>query len=648
MPRVVPLSLCRNIGIVAHIDAGKTTTSERILFYTGRSFRMGEVDDGTATLDWMEQERERGITIAAAATTCFWRDHRITLIDTPGHVDFGIEVERSLRVLDGAVAVFDAVAGVEPQTEAVWRQADAFHVPRLCFVNKMDRPGADFARTVRMIQDRLGARAVPLQLPIGAEDGFEGVVDLINERALIWASEEPGRPHAVRPIPPSLWSAAEEARERLIEVAAETDERVLEAWINGDAPDAAQLRACLRKAVIGGAFVPVLCGAARRNKGIEPLLDAVVDLLPSPADVAGPRPAADDQPFLALAFKQSGDLTFARVYSGCLAAGAPVWNASRGVEEWPSGLLAVHADETDAVGEARTGDILAFKGLSATHGGDTLTDPAHPMILEALSCPEAVIEIAVEPRIEEDRPRLLAALTTLCGADPSLRLGRDPETGQTVLAGMGELHLDVTIERLRQEYGLTLTAGAPRVAWRESAAHPGEAERGFQLGDQSAWIRLRVTPGASGSGLVIGKAPAGAEAGVRAAASSGPLGGSPVSDLAVEVMAADEGASAHVMELAARSAFSAALAEAGPVLLEPVMRIEILVPDEHLGAVLGDLAARRGTVDGVDARGEDRVVSAKAPLAGLFGYVGALRSLSRGRARMSMHFDRYARRDVPL
>ncbi|WP_207486092.1 elongation factor G [Arenibaculum pallidiluteum] len=669
MPRATPLDRCRNIGIMAHIDAGKTTTTERILFYTGKSYRMGEVHEGTAVMDWMEQEQERGITITSAATTCAWRDHRINIIDTPGHVDFTVEVERSLRVLDGAVAIFDAVMGVEPQSEAVWRQADRYGVPRLCFVNKMDRTGADFFRTVEMIGERLGAAPLVLQLPLGAGPAFSGVVDLIRMRALVWRDGTLGAEFDDSDIPEDLASEAENWRGRLIEAAVELDESVMDAWLEGGEPSEEVLRGLVRKGTLAGRFVPVLCGSAFRNKGVQPMLDGVVDFLPSPLDIPpvhgttpdgrpAERPAEDGAPLAALAFKimndpVAGPLTFVRVYSGRLAAGAEVANPGRNAVERVERMLLMHANMREDIDEAGAGDIVALAGLRATTTGDTLCAPEAPVVLERMPFPEPVIEVVVEPRSAADRERLDVALAKLAQEDPSFRLGVDPETGQVVLKGMGELHLEIVVDRLRREFKVEAEVGAPKVAYRETVSDTAEVEGAHerQLGGavQVGRVRLAVAPLPRGKGLSIEDRTGGAlspdcaaalREGLVAAAGAGPMAGFPVTDVQVTVLSA-AGSAPAAFAHAAGAALRDALHKARPVLLQPVMRVEVVTPEEHLGGVIGDLSARHGQVTGMDQRGNGRAVTAEVPLAGMFGYVSALRSLSQGRAQYSMQFDHY-------
>ena len=675
MSRTTPLDLYRNIGVMAHVDAGKTTTTERILFYTGRSRSMGEVHDGTSTMDWMEQEQERGITITSAATTCFWRDHRLNLIDTPGHVDFTIEVERSLRVLDGAVAIIDAVAGVEAQTEAVWGQADRHHVPRIVFVNKMDRVGASLDRCINDLRDRLDARPLLLQLPIGREALFRGVIDLVAMKAVYWVAESQGVEMRIEAVPVDMLETALAARAALIEAAVEQDEAVMDAWLAGAEPSAEALRRCLRVGVLTGAFVPVLCGASFKNMGVQPLLDAVVDLLPAPTDiraVMGPSPAdgemieraaSDDAPFAALAFKVMDDnavgpLTFLRVYSGRLQTGAVVRNPRRGLDEVIGKLVAMHANHREAVDGAVAGDIVAVIGLKYTVTGDTLCDPADPIVLERVTAPEPVIEVTVEAATADDHDRLQLALARLVAQDPSFQVGVDPESGQPVVRGMGELHLEVVVDRLRREQGLSVQVGQPQVAYRETIASSavGEATHPRPLDGNSpfARVRLRLAPGEPGSGYrfnagagAFGAALPWIEKGVAAARESGVVAGFPVVDFEAAVEEAVSGPNTPVSayEIAARAAFQDGLKKAQPTLLEPVMKLDVSAPDEAIGDVVGDISSRRGQVSGLDGQSGERVVKAIVPLSGMFGYARALRSLSRGRAQFTMKFDHY--RAVP-
>ena len=675
MARTTPLDRYRNIGIMAHIDAGKTTTTERVLYYTGRSYKLGEVHEGTATMDWMEQEQERGITITSAATTCFWRDHRINIIDTPGHVDFTIEVERSLRVLDGAVAVFDSVAGVEPQSEAVWRQADRYGVPRICFINKMDRVGADFFRCVDMIADRLGAVPLVLQLPVGVESGFAGVVDLVTMRAVIWAEEALGAEFVETDIPPELADRAAEYHAKLVEAAVEVDDDALEAYLGGEEPDAATIRRCVRKGTIDGVFVPILNGAAFKNKGVQTLLDAVVEYLPSPADVrairgvkAGTdqevtRRARDDEPFAALAFKVMtdpyvGSLTFVRIYSGVLESGDQIMNSARDRRERVGRMLLMHANSREDIREARAGDIVALAGLKSTSTGDTLCDPAHPVVLERMRFPDPVIEVAVEPKTKGDQDKMATALSRLADEDPSFRVSVDKESGQTIIKGMGELHLEIIVDRMRREFKVDANVGAPQVAYRETISHAANADyiHKKQTGGAGQFARVKLTlePLAPGSGVefeskVVGGSvprefiPA-VKKGVVGAATGGVVAGFPMIDFLARLTDGDShevDSSALAFEIAARAAFREAAMRAGAKLLEPMMRVEVVTPEDYMGDVMGDLSARRGHITGMEQRGNAQVVNAMVPLATMFGYVNNLRSMTQGRATYSMHFDHY-------
>ena len=675
MARTTPLERYRNIGIMAHIDAGKTTTTERILFYTGRSHRMGEVHDGAATMDWMDQEQERGITITSAATTCFWRDHRINIIDTPGHVDFTIEVERSLRVLDGAVCVFDSVAGVEPQSETVWRQADRYGVPRVCFVNKMDRIGADFDRCVSMIEDRLGATPLVVQLPVGVEARYAGAVDLISMKALLWKDETLGAEYVEAEIPADMTDAAQAARESLVLAAVEHDDAVLEAFLEGEEPDAAALRRCIRKGALAGAFVPVLNGSAFKNKGVQPLLDSVVDYLPAPSDVAAvegvapktdepvSRASADDEPFSALAFKimndkYVGSLTFARVYSGVLESGSAVVNTIKGKRERIGRMLAMHANHREDIKEARAGDIVALCGLKNTTTGDTLCDSAAPVVLEKIEFPEPVIEVAVEPKTKADQERIAAALGRLAMEDPSFKVSVDGESGQTIIKGMGELHLDIIVDRLKREFQVGANVGAPQVAYRETIGRVSEVDyiHRKQTGGsgQFARLKLRIGPGDAGSGLAFQSLVVGGnvpreylpavEKGVAAAMQGGVVAGYPMIDIEATLLDGahhEVDSSALAFEIAARAAMREAMASAAPRLLEPMMRVEVMTPQKFMGDIIGDINGRRGQVQGMEPRGPAMTVTAMVPLAAMFGYVNALRSITQGRGQFSMFFERY-------
>ena len=675
MARTTPLDRYRNIGIMAHIDAGKTTTTERILYYTGKSYKIGEVHDGNATMDWMEQEQERGITITSAATTCLWRDHRINIIDTPGHVDFTIEVERSLRVLDGAVAVFDGVAGVEPQSETVWRQADKYSVPRVCFINKMDRVGADFFHCVDMLVDRLGARPLVLQLPIGSEAGFLGVVDLIKRQGIIWKDETLGAEFQYGEIPPELEARAAECRDALVELAVEHDDAAMEAFLEGKEPDEATLRKCIRAGTIRGALVPVLCGAAFKNKGVQPLLDAVVDYLPAPTDVppingvkAGSdevieRHNSDDEPFAALAFKIMNDpfvgsLSFIRIYAGVIQTGSQIYNPIKGRRQRVGRMLLMHANAREDVKEARAGDILALAGLKDTTTGDTLSDPRNPVVLERMEFPDPVIEVAVEPRTKADQDKMAVALARLAAEDPSFKVSTDPESGQTLIKGMGELHLEILVDRMRREFKVAASVGPPQVAYREtiSRVHEVDYTHRKQTGGagQYARVKIRFAPLAAGSGyqfesaVVGGRVPKefipAVKKGLGAACQGGVVSGFPATDFKatlVDGAAHDVDSSSLAFEIAASAAYREGMRAAGPKLIEPVMRVEVVTPEEYLGEIIGDLNGRRGHVSDLGQRGNTRVITASVPLATMFGYVSVLRSMSQGRAQFTMHFDHY-------
>ncbi len=675
MARTTPLERYRNIGIMAHIDAGKTTTTERILYYTGKSYKIGEVHDGNATMDWMEQEQERGITITSAATTCEWRDHRINIIDTPGHVDFTIEVERSLRVLDGAVAVFDAVAGVEPQSETVWRQADKYGVPRICFVNKMDRTGADFYRCVDMFKERLGATPLLLQLPIGSEADFTGVIDLIKMRAIVWKDENLGADFEYVDIPADEADRAAEYHETLVELAVDHDEEVMEKYLDGEAPDEETLIRLIRKGALAGAFTPVICGTAFKNKGVQPLLDAVVNFMPSPLDVpaikgvaAGTddeieRISSDDEPFAALAFKIMtdsfvGTLTFIRVYSGVVESGQQLYNSVKEKGERVGRMLLMHANSREDVKEARAGDILAVPGLKLTTTGDTLCDPRNKVILERMEFPDPVIEVAVEPKTKADQEKMGVALSRLANEDPSFRVSSDIESGQTVIKGMGELHLEIIVDRMRREFNVEANVGAPQVAYRETISKPYTIDYSHkkQTGGSGQFARVEIefAPGEPGSGFVFdskvvgGSVPReyipGVLKGLESARQTGVLIGFPVIDFSAKLVdgaSHDVDSSVLAFEIASRAAFREGAAKAGPKLLEPVMKVEVVTPEDYMGDIIGDLNSRRGQVGGMDQRGNARVITALVPLATMFGYVNTLRSMSQGRAQYSMHFERY-------
>jgi elongation factor G len=675
MARTTPLDRYRNIGIMAHIDAGKTTTTERILYYTGRSYKIGEVHEGTATMDWMEQEQERGITITSAATTCFWRDHRINIIDTPGHVDFTIEVERSLRVLDGAVTVFDSVAGVEPQSETVWRQADKYGVPRICFVNKMDRIGANFFRCVDMIKDRLGAIPLVCQLPIGVESDFAGIIDLVTMKAIIWQEETLGAKFDVTEIPADMAEQAAEYRNTLVDRAVEQDDAALEKYLAGTEPDPETLRRCIRKGTISYAFVPVICGSAFKNKGVQPLLDAVVEYLPAPTDVAAVegtkmgsdevvvRKCSDDEPFAGLAFKIMtdpfvGSLTFMRVYSGTLQSGTAVLNSVKDNRERIGRMLQMHANHREDIKEARAGDIVALAGLKNTTTGDTLCDPNAPVVLERMEFPDPVIEIAVEPKTKGDQEKMGQALARLATEDPSFRVAVDHESGQTIIKGMGELHLEIIVDRMKREFKVEANIGAPQVAYRETISRTANVDYTHkkQTGGSGQYARVKMMfePLAPGSGfefendVVGGTVPKeyipGVEKGVKGSLDNGVLAGFPVIDLKVTLTDGayhEVDSSALAFEIASRAAMKEGLAKAAPKLLEPIMKVEVVTPRDYMGDVIGDLNSRRGRITGQDQRGNAEVINAMVPLANMFGYVNNLRSMSQGRAQYTMHFDHY-------
>ena len=677
MPRTTPIDDYRNIGIMAHIDAGKTTTTERVLYYTGRAYKIGEVHEGTATMDWMEQEQERGITITSAATTCFWNDRRINIIDTPGHVDFTIEVERSLRVLDGAVAVFDAVSGVEPQSETVWRQADKYEVPRICFVNKMDRIGADMYNTVDMIVDRLGAVPLVTQLPIGSESDFVGLVDLIKMKAIIWKDESLGAEFEYTDIPADLADRAAEYREKLVETAVEHDDVAMEAYLEeAEEPSEEVLKACIRKGTISAAFVPVLCGSAFKNKGVQPLLDAVIDYLPSPSEVPPikgvvvdsdediVRKSSDSEPFAALAFKVMNDpfvgsLTFVRVYSGVLESGTSLMNTVKGKRERVGRILLMHANSREDVKEARAGDIVALAGLKDTTTGDTLCDADNAVILERMEFPDPVIEVAVEPKTKSDQEKMGVALNRLAQEDPSFRVTTDFESGQTIIKGMGELHLEILVDRMKREFKVDANVGAPQVAYRETITKSADVDYTHkkQTGGSGQFARVKITfePGEPGSGfqfddtVVGGNVPKefipGVQKGLASAVENGIIAGFPMIDVKATLTdgaSHDVDSSVMAFEIAARAAFREGVAKASPKLLEPMMRVEVVTPDDYLGDIIGDLNSRRGNVSGMDQRANARIVNALVPLANMFGYVNTLRSMSQGRAQFSMFFDHYS------
>lgn len=679
MARTTPLEDYRNIGIMAHIDAGKTTTTERILFYTGMSHKIGEVHDGAATMDWMEQEQERGITITSAATTCFWKDKRINIIDTPGHVDFTIEVERSLRVLDGAVAVFDSVAGVEPQSETVWRQADKYDVPRMCFVNKMDRMGANFYRCVDMIKERLGSNALVIQLPIGAEAEYKGHVDVVKNVGIIWEDEGMGANYTEIDIPADMVDKVAEYREAMFDMVTELDDDVMEAYLEGNEPDLETLKKLIRKGTIEGSFVPVLTGTAFKNKGVQTLLDAVIDFMPSPLDIDDvqgvevngdaemSRPAEDDAPFSALAFKVMNDpfvgsLTFARVYSGTVSTSTTVMNSVKGRKEKIGRMLQMHSNDREDIKEARTGDIIALCGLKETTTGDTLCDLNDQIILERMEFPDPVISVAVEPKTKADQEKMGIALNRLSQEDPSFRVKSDEESGQTIISGMGELHLDILVDRMKREFKVEANVGAPQVAYRESIAREVDIDYTHKKqsggSGQFGRVKLTVTPGERGSGIQFhdeikgGNIPKeyipGVEKGINDIAESGALIGFPIIDFSVTLYDGayhDVDSSVLAFEIAGRGAMRQAASEAGIKLLEPMMAVEVVTPEDHMGDVIGDISSRRGQVSGSETRGPNTVVNAMVPLANMFGYVNQLRSFTKGRATYSMQFDHYA--EVP-
>ncbi len=675
MSKQTSLSFYRNIGIMAHIDAGKTTTTERVLYYTGRSHKIGEVHDGAATMDWMAQEQERGITITSAATTCFWNGHRINIIDTPGHVDFTIEVERALRVLDGAVAVFDSVAGVEPQSETVWRQADKYRVPRICFVNKMDRTGADFYRCVEMMVDRLGASPLVVHLPIGSEADFEGVIDLVSMKAMIWKEESLGAKYEIVDIPEANKDHANEYREKLVECAVEQDDQIMEAYLSGAEVTEEQLKMCLRRGVLNLSFVPVLCGTAFKNKGIQPLLDAVIDFLPSPldvgvvegSDITGEQEMVREpdakEPLSGLAFKIMtdpfvGTLTFVRLYSGTLETGSTIYNSVKEKKERVGRMLLMHANSREDIKIAHAGDIVAICGLKDTTTGDTLCDSLKPIILERMEFPDPVIEVAVEPKTKSDQEKMGVALSRLAAEDPSFRVSMDAESGQTVIKGMGELHLEILVDRMKREFKVEANVGAPQVAYRETITKSANIDyiHKKQSGGAGQFARVKlllepIKPGESYefiNKIVGGNVPKeyipGVEKGLLSAMQSGPIAGFPVIDLQVTLFDGayhDVDSSALAFEIAARAAFREGVQKASPKLLEPMMKVEVVTPEEYMGDIIGDLNSRRGQVSGMDQRGNARVITALVPLAKMFGYVNTLRSMSQGRAQFTMQFAHY-------
>lgn len=676
MSRTHPIEKYRNIGIMAHIDAGKTTTTERILYYTGKSYKIGEVHEGTATMDWMAQEQERGITITSAATTTFWREHRVNIIDTPGHVDFTIEVERALRVLDGAVCVLDAVSGVEPQTETVWRQGDKYKVPRMVFVNKMDRMGANFLRCVKMLKERLGANVVILQLPIGSEAEFAGLIDLRRMKAVIWENEALGANFHDEEIPADMKEQAEEYHKALIEAAVEMDDEAMEAYLNGQEPSLEVLDACIRKGTVTQKFIPVLCGSAFKNKGVQPMLDAVVDYLPSPLDVGmvqgydvdshepKERRPSDEEPLAALGFKIMtdpfvGSLTFTRIYAGQMTSGSYVLNSSNGKRERIGRMLLMHANTREEIKEAFAGDIVALAALKETKTGDTLCDTAKPILLEKMEFPDPVIEMAVEPKAKADQDKMTNALLRLAQEDPSFTLSVNHETGQTVIKGMGELHLDIKVDILRRApYNCEVIVGDPQVAYRETITRKATVDYTHKKqsggSGQFARIILEIEPQEPGAGylfeskVVGGAVPKeyipGVEKGLKAALETGVFAGFPTIDFKITLVDGayhDVDSSALAFEIAARAAFREGMPKAGPVLLEPVMKVEVVTPEDHMGDVIGDLNSRRGQIMGMDTRGNASVVNAMVPLATMFGYVNRLRSMTQGRALFTMEFDHY-------
>ena len=676
MTRTTDLNDYRNIGIMAHIDAGKTTTTERILYYTGVSHKIGEVHDGAATMDWMEQEQERGITITSAATTCFWNDKRINIIDTPGHVDFTIEVERSLRVLDGSVCVFDSVAGVEPQSDTVWRQADKYGVPRMCFINKMDRVGADFYRCVDMIVDRLGATPLVVQLPLGSESNFKGLIDLVKMKSIVWQEESLGAKFVYEDISDDMKTKAEEYREKLIETIVEMDDSVMEKYLDGEIPSDETIKGLIRKGTISSKFVPVLCGSAFKNKGVQPMLDAVIDFLPSPLDVPAikgvkyrnedvqvKRESSDTEPFSALAFKIMNDpfvgsLTFMRIYSGKIEVGSSVLNSVKDKKERFGRMLQMHSNSREDIKVAYAGDIIAVAGLKDTTTGDTLCNPDDAVILERMEFPDPVIEVAVEPKTKADQEKMGVALQRLAAEDPSFKVSVDHESGQTVMKGMGELHLEILVDRMQREFKVDATVGAPQVAYRETitkAASINYTHKKQSGGaGQFAKVVLEFEPLDKGKGVVFeskivgGRVPReyipGVEKGIKSSTETGFLAGFPVIDFKCTLVDGafhDVDSSVMAFEIASRAAFREAMPKANAVLLEPMMKVEVVTPEEYMGDIIGDLNSRRGQVSGMEQRGVNHVVNSMVPLANMFGYVNNLRSMSQGRASYTMTFDHY-------
>ena len=675
MSRSHSIETYRNIGIIAHIDAGKTTTTERILYYTGKSHKIGEVHDGAATMDWMEQEQERGITITSAATTCFWKDHRINIIDTPGHVDFTIEVERSLKVLDGAVVVFDGVAGVEPQSETVWRQADKYNVPRMCFVNKLDRTGANFFMTIDMITDRLGAYPLVIQLPIGCEDSFKGIVDLVSNKAIIWKEEKLGALFSIQDIPEDLVNQSKKYRDKLVEKVVEENDQIMESYLNGKEPSIEEIKKCIRLGTIKGSFVPVLTGSAFKNKGVQPLLDAVVNYLPSPKDVESvkgislsdetelSRKCDDNEPFSALAFKIMtdpfvGSLTFARIYSGTISSKDSVLNSTSNRKESIGRMLLMHANNREEIKVAHSGDVIALVGLKKVTTGETLCDINNPIILEKMDFPDPVIEVAVEPKTKIDHEKMGTALGRLAQEDPSFRVTTDEESGQTIIKGMGELHLEILVDRMKREFKVEANVGAPQVAYRETISKLSDVDyiHKKQSGGagQFARVKIRFEPGDPGSGYEFineikgGNVPTefipGVKKGLIVQQQTGVIAGYPCIDFKATLYDGafhDVDSSVLAFEIAARAAFREGAAKAVPILLEPLMKVEVVTPEEYMGDVIGDLNSRRGQIQEMNTRGNANVIDAMVPLANMFGYVNNLRSLTQGRANYSMQFDHY-------
>ena len=676
MPRTVPLERMRNIGIAAHIDAGKTTTTERILYYTGRTHKIGEVHEGTATMDWMAQEQERGITITSAATTCYWRDYQINIIDTPGHVDFTAEVERSLRVLDGAVAVFDAVAGVQPQSETVWRQADKYRVPRICFINKMDRIGADFYHSVHTLVDRLKCRPVPIQIPVGAEDQFKGIIDLVEMKAVLWRDETLGAKFDIVDIPAEYLEKAKEYHDQMVEAVSEGDEQLFEKFVNGETLTTEEIRRGIRKSTLAMTIFPVICGSSFKNKGVQTMLDAVVDYLPSPVDIPSveghdiddpevvlTRQASDEEKFSALVFKIMtdpfvGQLAFFRVYSGKMYAGETIFNVAKGRKERVGRLLRMHANKREEIQEILAGDIAAAVGLKTVSTGDTICDEENPIVLESIDFPIPVIQLAVEPKTKADQEKMGMAIQKLAQEDPTFRVATDPETGQTILSGMGELHLEIIVDRMMREFGVVANVGKPQVAYRETIRKKAEAE-GRQVKQsggkgQYAVVKIRVEPLPSGSGFEFvneifgGAIPreyiAPAEAGIKEALERGIVAGFPMSDVRAILYDGsyhDVDSSEMAFKLAGSYAIKEAARRASPVLLEPIMAVEVVVPEEYMGDVIGDINSRRGRIEGMELRGTTQIIKSMVPLSEMFGYATDIRSRTQGRGSFTMHFGKY-------